>query len=42
MKTKHFCRRTLAMLLVILSIMSMFSMTAFAGQEDGYHDPAER
>ena len=42
MKTKHLCRRALAMLLVILSVMSMFSTTAFAGQEDGYHDPAER
>ena len=38
----HIGRRALAMLLVVLSIMSMLSMTAFAGQEDGYHDPAER
>ena len=41
-KTKHGCRRLLAMLLVIVSVMSLFSIPAFAGQEDGYHDPAER
>ena len=41
-KTKHGCRRVLAMLLVLISVMSLFSIPAFAGQEDGYHDPAER
>lgn len=41
-KTKHGCRRMLAMLLVIVSVMSPFAVPAFAGQEDGYHDPAER
>ena len=41
-KTKHGCRRMLAMLLVIVSVMSLFAVPAFAGQEDGYHDPAER
>ncbi len=32
----------LAMLLVSVSVMSLFAVPAFAGQEDGYHDPAER
>ena len=41
-KTKHGCRRVLAMLLVLISVISLFSIPAFAGQEDGYHDPAER
>ena len=41
-KTKLGCRRMLAMLLVIVSVMSLFAVPAFAGQEDGYHDPAER
>ena len=41
-KTKHGCRRLLAMLLVIVSVMSLFAVPAMAGQEDGYHDPAER
>ena len=34
-KTKHGCRRALAMLLVLISVMSLFSIPAFAGQEDG-------
>ncbi|MBQ2634318.1 MAG: S-layer homology domain-containing protein [Oscillospiraceae bacterium] len=41
-KTKRGCRRVLAMLLVIVSVMSLFAVPAFAGQEDSYHDPAER
>lgn len=41
-KTKHFPRRALAMLLVLVTIFSAISVTAYAGQEDGYHDPAER
>ena len=41
-KTKHGCRRLLAMLLVVISVMSLIAVPALAGQEDGYHDPAER
>ncbi len=37
-KTKHGCRRMLAMLLVIVSVMSLFAVPAVAGQEDGYDD----
>ena len=32
----------LAMLLVVISVMGLIAVPAFAGQEDGYHDPAER
>ena len=35
-KTKHFSRRALAMLLVLVTIFSALSVTAFAGQEDDY------
>ena len=38
-KTKYGCRRLLAMLLVVISVMGLIAVPAFAGQEDGYHDP---
>ena len=41
-KTKNGCRRLFAMLLVIITVMSLIAVPASAGQEDGYHDPAER
>ena len=41
-KTKHGCRRLLAMLLVVISVMGMIDVTAFAGQEDGYKANTER
>lgn len=34
-------KRTVAMLLLLVTIVSMFSGTAFAAQENSYHDPAE-
>lgn len=34
-------KRLSAMLLVVALMLSMFSMTALAAQENGYHDPAE-
>lgn len=34
-------KRMTALLLVLVLALSMFSTTAFAAQEDNYHDPAE-
>ena len=33
--------RLLALLLAMLLALSLLPLTALAGQEDGYHDPAE-
>ena len=38
-KTKG--KRMTALFLVLVLALSMFSTTAFAAQEDNYHDPAE-
>ena len=40
-KTTHGCRRVLAMLLTVLTVISMFSGTALAAQPTVYRDPAE-
>jgi len=40
-KTKKHGRSTMALLLTFVMILSLFSTTAFASQEDNYHDPAE-
>ena len=40
-KTKKHGRSTIALLLTFVMILSLFSTTAFASQEDNYHDPAE-
>ena len=43
MLTKHnHPRRALALLLAVLMTLALLPTTALAGQEDGYHDPAER
>ena len=34
-------KRMTALLLVLVLALSMISTTAFAAQEDNYHDPAE-
>lgn len=34
-------KRMTAMMLVLVLVVSLFSTTAFAAQEDNYHDPAE-
>lgn len=34
-------KRMTALMLVLVLVVSMFSTTAFAAQEDNYHDPAE-
>ena len=40
-KTNHCSRRVMAMLLVVVTILSIFSGTVLAAQENHYHDPAE-
>ena len=42
-KTTHFCYSRKRLLAAVLSLVMMFSLmpTAFAAQENGYHDPAE-
>ncbi len=40
-KTKKHGRSTMALLLVLAMIFSLMSTTAFAAQDDTYHDPAE-
>ena len=43
MLSKHnHTRRVLALLLAVLMTLALLPTTALAGQEDGYHDPAER
>ena len=37
----HGCRRILAMLLTVLTVMSLLPGTAFAAQPSSYRDPAE-
>ena len=34
-------KRMTALMLVLVLVVSMFSTTTFAAQEDNYHDPAE-
>ena len=38
---RKYSRSTLALLLALTTILSLFSPVAFAAQEDNYHDPAE-
>ena len=39
--TKKNGRRSIAMLLALLTLLSLFTTTAFAAQQNSYHDPAE-
>ena len=41
MKNHHHIPRRLSALLLVLAVMLSLVPTAFAGQQDSYHDPAE-
>ena len=41
MKPKHTRLRSLLASILAVAMLASLMPTAFAGQEDGYHDPAE-